>query len=553
MQLAYRFLSDGESDEMTITHAELDLRARSIGARLQMQLRAGDRAILLLPPGLDFAAAFWGCLYAGVIAVPCYPPHPARLEKSMPVIRHILQDASPKVALVDSPLLKALSAAEDNGVGLGISLLAVDGGGDPADAAAWHSTRATGADVALLQYTSGSTSSPKGVAVSHGNLMHNLALISKCFGVTPESAGVIWLPPYHDMGLIGGILQPLHSGIPVTLLPHMLFLQRPLRWLQAISKYGATISGGPNFAYDLCVKKIKPGQCETLDLGRWEVAFNGAEPVRKETMERFSSHFSHCGFRHQSFLPCYGLAEGTLMVTGGPIGRTPVTLSLASAGLERDQVILLPPPAEGVQTLAGSGRNLSDQKLSIVNPETLAPCGEGEVGEIWVSGESVALSYWNRPEETSAHLQAQIPGQGQDRFLRTGDLGFLHDGELFVTGRLKDLIISEGKNHYPQDIERTAEDAHTAIRPGGCAVFSLESGDREAIVALVELEHLQGVNPAEIGKALQAAVSGAHGLRLDDILLVGPGGIPRTTSGKVRRHLCRANYLAGTIKEITLT
>jgi acyl-CoA synthetase (AMP-forming)/AMP-acid ligase II len=332
-----------------------------------------------------------------------------------------------------------------------------------------------------------------------------------------------------------------------------MFLQRPYRWLQAISRFKATGSGGPNFAYDLCVRKITPEQRDLLDLSHWEVAFNGAEQVYHKTLDQFADYFAPCGFRREAFLPCYGLAEATLMVTGSPKLRSPVILHLMTTGLEQNQVILSPISTDDTRTLVSCGQSISDQKIRIVNTETLLPCQGDQVGEIWVSGSSVAKGYWNKPMETEATFGARVSDSGEGPFLRTGDLGFLHEGELYITGRLKDLIISDGNNHYPNDIEKTVEKSHPAIRPSGSAAFSINTEAGERIILIAEMEHKMDVKAEEVIMAIRKAVSKHHDIHVDDIILTRAGAIPRTPSGKIKHYLCKANYIAGTFKETTVT
>ncbi|MBZ5859382.1 fatty acyl-AMP ligase [Flavihumibacter profundi] len=553
-RLAYRYLADGEYDEVVLTYEDLDRRARSIGALLQSSTRAGDRALLLFAPGLDFVAAYFGCLYAKIIAIPAYPPHPARMERMLPIILGIVDDAAPAVVLLNSALFDVINSQKAVKAGFGnMKLLVTDNNEIDNWAEKWQKPEIEGNDIAFLQYTSGSTTTPKGVMVSHSNLLHNLGLIEKYFGQSSESHAVIWLPPYHDMGLVGGILQPLYTGYPATLIPHMMFLQRPYRWLQAISRFRATTSGGPNFAYDLCMKKIKPEQRELLDLSCWEVAFNGAEQVYHKSLDQFADYFAPCGFRREAFLPCYGLAEATLMVMGGPKGRSPVIQNLMSSGLEQNQVIISPTRREDTRTLVSCGQNGSDQKIRIVDTGTLTLCPADQVGEIWVSGPSVAHGYWNKPSETELTFGARLSNSGEGPFLRTGDLGFLHEGELFITGRLKDLIISDGNNHYPNDIERTVESSHPAIRQAGSAAFSINNSEGERIIIIAEIEQNPDVKAEEIIMAIRKAVAVHHDLHVDDIRLTRPGGIPKTASGKIKHYLCKTNYLAGTLNEIILT
>jgi acyl-CoA synthetase (AMP-forming)/AMP-acid ligase II len=565
-QRACAFLVDGEREEIHLTYGELDARARAIAAWLQQRGLAGQRALLLYRPGLDYIAAFFGCLYAGVVAVPAYPPDLARMDRTLPRLRAIVEDAQPAVAMTTAPFaaLAAMLFAKDPRC-QALQWLATDSLADGL-ASEWQEPVVSSATLAFLQYTSGSTSAPKGVMVTHGNLLHNSSLIYQACEHTPDSRAVSWLPPYHDMGLIGTIIHPIHSGFPVILMSPLDFLQRPIRWLQAISHYQATTSGGPNFAYDLCVRKTTPEQRATLDLSSWSVAFNGAEPVRAETLDRFTAAFAPCGFRRQAFFPCYGLAEATLIVSGASRAFPPVVLSMQSAALSQGRALMAEAGEPGRQTLVGCGLMLGNQRVMIVNPDTSAPCGPGEVGEIWISGPSVAKGYWNRPEETEATFHAHLAWTTDGSYLRTGDLGFIAYGELFVTGRRKDLIIVEGCNHYPQDIELTVERCHPALRPGCCAAFSINGTGPERLVVAVEVDRRYQPQPCtdqtaqvrnaeragpldsqEVVKVIRQAVALAHDLRVDSVSLLRSGSIPKTSSGKIQRHACRAGFLAGTL------
>jgi acyl-CoA synthetase (AMP-forming)/AMP-acid ligase II len=416
----------------------------------------------------------------------------------------------------------------------------------------WDDVRLDRGTPALIQYTSGSTSFPKGVLVSHGNLLHNSALIHRSFGYTAESRGVIWLPPHHDMGLIGGILQPLYGGFPVTLMSPAAFLLRPARWLQAISRTRATTSGGPNFAYDLATRKITPDQRVALDLSSWKVAFNGAEPVAIETMERFAEAFEPCGFRREAFHPCYGLAEATLFVSGAKQRRAGPPASDRPAEPKRTEA--------SVDARAGSGRVPDGQRVIIVDPRRRVEAPPGEIGEIWISGPSVACGYWNLPEESQKTFGAYLADRLEGPFLRTGDLGFLRGNDLVVTGRLKDLIIIGGRNHYPQDIERTVAQTHPALRYDCCAAFSVQGNPGERLVIAAEIDHrlfvsIRSQGPAqnqrpELLQAIRTVVAEHHDLRVDQVLLVKTGSLPRTTSGKLQRHACRAQFLDGTLEAL---
>jgi amino acid adenylation domain-containing protein len=405
--------------------------------------------------------------------------------------------------------------------------------------------------LAFLQYTSGSTSQPKGVMLSHGNLIHNLGAIQRGFQIDSSGAGVFWLPSYHDMGLIGGILEPIYIGAQSNLMSPVSFLQRPFRWLEAISKYKATISGAPNFAYDLCVDKITPEQIETLDLSSWTLAFCGAEPIRPETLERFSRTFELCGFRNTSFYPCFGMAESTLIVSGGDGPARPRTLTIDRKSLEQDKVILATIDDENSMAMVNCGKSIIDQRIVIVNPNTLKECATDEVGEVWVTGPSVAQGYWGLEEETKNHFQAHVANTGDGPFLRTGDLGFLHEGELFITGRLKDLIIIHGSNHYPQDIEMTAESSHAALQAGSGAAFSVTDAGKEKLVIVQEVTR-QNRNPniEEVTSAVRQAIAEKHDLQVFAIVLVKPMSIPKTSSGKIQRRATKNAFLKGELEVV---
>ena len=549
----YTFLEDGEVESASLTYQELDRNARAIAAQLQSFLACGERALLLYPPGLEFIAAFFGCLYAGVVAVPAYPPRP---NQSLSRLQAIVADAQPTLALTTTSIFSHLDRQSSQWTDLQtLGWLATDSI-DDVSAQAWKEPVLKSEMLAFLQYTSGSTATPKGVMVSHGNILHNLNLIYQCFEHTPNSRGVIWLPLYHDMGLIGGVLEPLFGGFPVTLMSPMDFLQKPLRWLQAISRYKATTSGGPNFAYDLCVNKIKPEELATLDLSRWGVAFSGAEPVRAETLERFARTFAPCGFRREAFYPCYGMAETTLIVSGGLKTSPPIVRFVDRAALEKNQIVVASDQQIGNRAVVGVGRKWLDQKILIVDPEFLTPCPSHKVGEIWVSSPSVACGYWNSPEQTQQTFQAQLKHTGVSElgislgpYLRTGDLGFLQDGELFVMGRLKDVIIIRGQNHYPQDIELTVQKSHPALRPNGGAAFAIEVTDEEQLVAVQEVErsYLRNLNVDEVVRDIRKAVSQQHGLQVYAVVLLKTASIPKTSSGKIQRYACRVGFLDGSL------
>jgi acyl-CoA synthetase (AMP-forming)/AMP-acid ligase II len=549
-QRAYAFLSDGEMTEISLTYQQLDRQARGIGALLQQANATGARALLLYPPGLDYIAAFFGCLYAGVVAVPAYPPHPSQLDRALPRLRAIMKDAQPILALTTSSIRAIAEAvlahpSEQPAESPLQSLrwLATDMIADHV-AEEWRPPALRGDTLAFFQYTSGSTAEPRGVMLTHANLLHNSAQIQRYFAHTPDSRGVIWLPPYHDMGLIGGIIQPLYAGFPVVLMSPTDFLQRPFRWLQAIARYQATTSGGPNFAYDLCVRKITPEQRATLDLSSWEVAFSGAEPIRAESLDRFVEAFAPYGFRRAAFYPCYGLAEATLIVSGSAKSGPPLIRAFQKAALEHGRAIAA--EHADARILVGCGCALPDQQILIVHPTSLTQCETGAVGEIWVAGPSIAQGYWQQPDATRRTFHAYLADSDAGPFLRTGDLGFIQDGELFITGRLKDLIIIRGRNHYPQDIERTVERSHSALRPGCGAAFAVEIDGDERLVVVHEIErNTRHENLAAVAETVRRAVAEQHELHLHALALIKTQSIPKTSSGKIQRHACRAAFLAG--------
>ena len=546
-QRVYTFLVDGETEEVHLTYGELDRQARAIAASLQSLGATGERALLLYPPGLEYIAGFFGCLYAGVIAVPAYPPDPARLDRTLPRLQAMVADAQATVALTTAPILSMAEFVFAQAPDLAaLQWLTTDTLADGTEDG-WQEPALTGDSLAFLQYTSGSTRTPRGVMLSHDNLLYNSSLIRQAMEVTPDAIVVSWLPPYHDMGLIGAILQPLYAGCTCILMSPVSFLQRPFRWLQAISRYRATISGGPNFAYDLCVRKITPEQRATLDLSCWSLAFNGAEPVRSQTLDRFAAAFEPCGFRREAFYPCYGLAEATLIVSGGLRSVPPVIHTVQGAALEQNRVVDASATDEDARALVGCGQNLPGQKIVIVDPETLVQCPPDQVGEIWVAGPSVAQGYWNRPEETEQTFRAYMADTGEGPFLRTGDLGFMRDGELFITGRIKDLIIIRGRNHYPQDIELTVEQSHPALRPGCGAAFSVDVSGEERLVVVQEVYTNRPWDPDEVVGAIRQAVAETHEVQVYAVVLIEPRSIPKTSSGKIQRRACRAMFLAGTL------
>ena len=528
---AFTFLESGEHEGASLTWSALDLRSRAIAAAIQAKVHAGDRVLIMLPPGIDFVPAFFGVVYAGAVAIPVYPPTGGRADRSSARLRAILDDASVSMVVASTAVLGRLSLLEPQIPGLaGLPWLTVDTVDDSA-AEAWRLTACAADSLVLLQYTSGSTASPRGVMVSHGNLLDNLAQSAALAKHDRSSVAVSWLPVNHDMGLIDGVLQPIFSGFSSYQMAPAAFLQRPARWLQAISRYGATHSGGPNFAYDLCARRVQDDEREALDLSTWRIAFNGSEPVRRSTMENFHRRFAANGFRWDAFRPAYGLAESTLLVTSTREGEPPQFLDV-----------------EPGRSLVSCGVVNCTPRIRIVDPVTRATVEEGAVGEIWVAGRSVAQGYWNRPGDSAATFRATIDGSGDGPYLRTGDLGCIVNNRLFVTGRIKDVLIVRGVKHYPQDLEATAERADPSIRPGGCAAFSVDHHDEERIVVVSEVDARRPLRQEDVERAstaIRVAVADAHQVALADVKLVPAGALPRTTSGKLQRYLCRAAFLAG--------
>jgi amino acid adenylation domain-containing protein len=541
-RLAYTFLVDGEAEKIDLTYGELDQRSRAIGATLQYAGAAGERVLLLYPHGLEFIAAFWGCLYAGAIAIPAYPP---RINRSQLRLQKIIEDSQATIVLTAKSVLARVGRIWGEAPSVnGLRWIATDDiTGEPEEK--WQAPAINGGALAMIQYTSGSTSTPKGVMVSHRNLLHNERMIQQAFRQTENSIIVGWLPLYHDMGLIGNVLQPLFLGARCVLMSPTAFLQTPFRWLQAISDYRATTSGGPNFAYDLCARKIGPEDRARLDLSGWSVAFNGAEPIFEETMERFAATFAASGFRREAFHPCYGLAEATLLVTAGS--------GDARSGTKQQPIrqshSMLTATAADQRVRVGCGRVLPGERVVIADPESLTLSPDERVGEIWVSGPNVACGYWNRDQETDRTFRAYLRDTGEGPFLRTGDLGYIKDGELYVAGRIKDLIIVRGRNHYPQDIELTVQQSDPALEFGPCAAFSVEQAGEEQLVIVQELNR-DVPDPGFLIDGIRATVAREHEIQAQAIVLIGKGRMPKTTSGKIQRYECRNQYQAGALAAI---
>jgi acyl transferase domain-containing protein/acyl-CoA synthetase (AMP-forming)/AMP-acid ligase II/acyl carrier protein len=541
-QVIYTFLTDGEQNETKITLSELEYRSKCIAVKLLAHCKTGDRALIIYEPGIDYIAAFFGCLCAGVIAVPIYPP---RLNKSIHRVEKTYIDSQAKTGLTTGQILARITAAPEelnilkSGVWINTDDLS------DIDVKQWTYPGIHKDSLAFLQYTSGSTGDPKGVMITHWNLLENLKAIYRSFAMNPSDTGVIWLPPYHDMGLIGGILEPLYAGVPVVLIPPVHFLQKPLRWLQAITKYQGTISGGPNFAYELCCWRISAAQCQNLNLSSWKLAFNGAEMVRSQTIENFYQKFKSCGFRKEVFYSCYGLAEATLLVTGGPPGNGVIVKTLDSKALEQNQVITDWSTDTIKKELVGSGQTVGEQQIAIIHPDTLSPCPPKQIGEICIKGDCIAKGYWHKPEETEKTFQLFLNNFNDGPYMRTGDLGFIYDDDLFVVGRLKDLIIINGKNYYPTDIESSIAHCHPAIKSLATAAFSVDWHDQENLVIVTELDrnYLKTDDFSELITKITTTISEEYELAVYAIVLIKTSTLDKTSSGKIQRFLCKQKFL----------
>ncbi len=543
-------VQDAGSEGRVMSFAELDRRARAVAATLQTQCSVGDRAVLLFPHGLDYVATLVGCFYAGVVAVPAYPPNAARLASTSARVGGILADADAAIILTDTPTLAFARAALDSPPG---GWLATD---RPAEGieSEWKPPHLRGDSLAMLQYTSGSTSSPKGVMLSHANLLENLAMIHEAYAIDASTRVLSWLPLYHDMGLIGCVLGPAVWGVPSILLPPLRTLARPVRWLQAISRFRANTCAAPNFGYDLAVRRISDEECAGLDLSCWTRALNAAEPVRADTLDAFTRKFGPHGFDRRAFRPTYGLAEATVFVSTSAAGSEP-TLVRVQAGPRAEGVVVHALPEDAAaRTFVGVGRGAENERITIVDPITLIPLDQRRVGEIWVKGPNVARGYWGRADESAAAFSSRLEGVDEGPFLRTGDLGFIDGGELFIVGRMRDLIIINGKNHAAEDLEDTVRRASPVVRIGAVAAFSVDSAAGESAVVVAEVEALRhsssspgAAREADPARELRTAVFEESGVMLRAVVFVRTGSMPRTSSGKVQRHACKRAYLEGSL------
>jgi acyl-CoA synthetase (AMP-forming)/AMP-acid ligase II len=554
-QIAYTFLADGENESGSCTYHELDLQARAIAVQLLTKVKPGDRALLVYPytAGLEFIAGFLGCLYAGVIAVTDYP---RQHIKSLTQYQDRIVDCQAAIALTTQEFADRVKGLLITNPSLALKLKALPWiVSDRVDfdlASQWQKPNITSYTLAYLQYTSGSTGQPKGVMITHGNILHNSEVIYQSFGHHSETRILMWLPMFHDMGLIGGVMQPLYTGLPAVLMSPIALAQKPFLWLQAISKYKITTSGGPNFAYDLLCQKVTDEQRASLDLSHWQVAFSGAEPVRAETLAKFAELYEPCGFRKEAFYPCYGMAEATLFITGGNAEKYPTITHLDKTALTEDKVVAVTSDNFNSKAVVSCGYTWLGDEMIIVDPETKIKCASDQVGEIWAAGKGIGMGYWQREEQTQNTFQATLVDNPNKTYLRTGDLGFIKDGELYITGRIKDMMILWGRNHYPQHIEETVENCHPALRTNHGAAFSIEINGEEQLVIAHEINRadLLNLNAEEVIGAIRLAVGEQNLANVFAVALLKTGSIPKTSSGKIQRRACQSMFLDGSLNAV---
>lgn len=549
---AYTFLIDGKKESQPLTYGELDRQARAIAATLQQYQARGERALLLFPQGLEVIAAFCGSLYAGVIAIPVPPPESGRLKRTLPRLRAIVKDANATIALTTAGILELIGNVKDEFPEFEQMHWIDTATVDLELAEQWQDPQVSKDDLAYLQYTSGSTSTPKGVMLSHFNLMHHCHNLQQACGYNADSVTVTWMPYFHDYGLVEGMMVALYNGHPCYIMSPFSFIKRPLQWLRNLTKYKGTHSQAPNFAYDLCIRRVKPKQIEELDLSNWQAAGNAAEPINPQVMADFVETFSSCGFRWEAFAPSYGLAENTLLATTKPKGTKPVFLTVETVAMERNKVVVADTELRnGVRTIPGCGKKVCNTDIAIVHPDRLTRCADDEVGEIWIKDPSVAQGYWQNPAATAATFKAYLQDTKEGPYLRTGDLGFIHDGELYITGRIKDLIIIRGTNHYPQDIEWSVQKLHPALRPDYGAAFSIQDKGEEKLVVVQEIERRVGeLDTEQIIADIRQEIAEQHEIQLYGVVLAKSGNILKTASGKIQRRACKEKFLAGTLTAI---
>jgi acyl-CoA synthetase (AMP-forming)/AMP-acid ligase II/acyl carrier protein len=542
---------EGERDATRIDLRSFAAAVRGVARHVAAISAEGEPVLLLYPPGIAFLIGFMACLAANRPAVPINPPRRNRLIER---VDGILADTGARIALTTSAMLADQAWWREDDVPLArLSWQETDRiSSEPADAA-WVPAVAP-EDAAFIQYTSGSTSAPKGVVVSHGNLIADMRRMEQVWDIGPDSVMVTWLPAFHDLGLIFGLLQPLFSGCATVAMAPARFLQTPIRWLEAISQYRGTHTAAPSFAYDACLRRVSAEQRARLDLSSLRMAMNAAEPIDPAVLAAFEAAFAPCGYGPTVFCPAYGLAESTLAITANPVGERPVMLHLDARALEgENRAIAVAPGSAEARVLVGCGRALPDVGIRIVDPQNGHALSEGRVGEVWASGPTIAAGYWNNPAASTEVFGARVANGDSTTHLRTGDLGFLWADELVITGRLKDVIIIRGVNYYPQDFERAAFRSHPALRPECCAAFSLPAmtGGTERLVIVQEVERARRRDPAKpMFDAIRDAVWNGFDVAPSVIVLIEPGSVPRTSSGKIRRSATRAAFLEGSLPVI---
>ncbi|MFJ4651976.1 fatty acyl-AMP ligase [Nocardia sp. NPDC088792] len=530
---AFTFASSRDDGEV-VDYGYLWERVTGLAWHVQEVTVPGDRVVILCPPGREFMEAFFACLSTRRIAVPVHLPFSLQ---QLTTLSTIIRDSGAMVAIAPPSVVEIASRQ------LGPDIRIIDSSAAGSGGFGLRPDSAPGPDdIAFLQYTSGSTGDPKGVMVLHRNLMQNLGLIVAKNGIASDNSIVSWLPPYHDMGLIQGLLLPVFAGMSSTILSPLTFLRDPLAWLRAISGKANVVAGGPNLAYALCSKRVSRAEAAQLDLSGWRVAFVGAEPIDPDILRKFSDAFAVSGFRPESFVPMYGLAESTLYVSGGRPGAGARSRCFSVTDLEGGAAIELPRGRELLST-----GPVDPELLAVVDPETRRRCPANLVGEIWLRGASIAAGYWNKPAENERAFAAQIPGEDGERYLRTGDLGFVSDGELYVSGRIKELMIVHGRNIFPQDIERTIVSGHPMLRPGGCAVFAASIDNEDRVLVVQELTDVSEEEREALAGSIRDIVSRTHAISLHRVVFVGKGEVPKTTSGKIQRQRLREQYSSAAV------
>ncbi len=551
-RLSHMLLGAKEEENQSLTYSQLDGAVKEMAAYLQSVSEPGQRALLVYPTSLEFIQAMYACLYAGIVPIPTNPPG---MNRSAQRLEAIAKDARARLVLT-TPEYQAAFLAEaaqfpDFAALTWVTRDAIRAGGG-------HSLQIpviTPQSTAFIQYTSGSTSIPKGVIISYRNLSYNAHAIreTRKYELSDESVALNWAPLFHDMGLLVSVFQTVIDKSPSLMMSPIMFMQNPVSWLRNIQKYRVTGSGAPNFAYELCINKIPLEKCEGLDLSTWKLAYNSAEPVRAETQAAFAEKFAPFGFHSESFAPCYGLAEATLEVSAYTNEPKTITLTISRNAFEEGKVV----PAEATNgkdtlTMVSSGAPLADMRVAIADPKTRHPRAADEVGEVWLSGGNIAEGYWNRPEDTKHTFGAQLAGTHEGPYLRTGDLGFMHNGHLYITGRLKDLLIVRGRNYYPQDVEATVEKTHPALRAGGGAAFSVTENDIEQLVVVHETQRreIEGVDWNEVIKTIRANIAREHGIRAHAVILIRRATISKTSSGKIMRSEMKRQFLENELQVV---